>query len=69
MEKKWEFVPCEGKDTSRDTHRLKVPGGWLVRTTVKTTSYGLLSFIFGDRVSTSVALILYRDSNHDWNPF
>ena len=52
---KWEKLD-DGQSDS-DSHRLKVPGGWIIRTVSKTFS----------RESLNVAQTFVPDPKHDWN--
>lgn len=58
--KKWDLV-TEGPDA--DVYRLKVPGGWLVRTSSYANAAGDLG---GASVSISCAICFYPDPAHAW---
>lgn len=48
---RWEHIPCD--DDYADSYRLKVPGGWIVRSVVRGSGGG-------------VHQILIKDSKHTW---
>ncbi len=51
----WEIIPVDDKHPY-ETCRLKVPGGWLVRTRYDNSAFS----------SSALALVFLRDEDHDW---
>lgn len=72
----WEYIPT-GKqsaklienDLDETTERMKVPGGWLVRTTFARETYGLAWGLLGSRMAVSTSITYYPDPSHSWNAY
>lgn len=59
----WEFVT---EDHPTLTQRMKVPGGWLVRTMVMPFDKNEWNIAQPFLARGSVAIVFVPDANHDW---